>query len=53
MEMLGDGNAIYIRGAGGGNVIRRNYIHHLVALMIMQAAIRTDGGQTDTTIRPI
>ncbi len=50
MESLGDGNAIYIRGAGGGNVIRRNYIHHLVAPMIMQAAIRTDGGQMDTTI---
>jgi hypothetical protein len=50
MEMLGDGNAIYIRGAGAGNVIRRNYIHHLVAPMHMQAAIRTDGGQMDTTI---
>ncbi|QEG43124.1 right-handed parallel beta-helix repeat-containing protein [Roseimaritima ulvae] len=50
MELLGDGNAIYIRGAGAGNKIRRNYIHHLVAPMIMQAAIRTDGGQMDTTI---
>jgi hypothetical protein len=50
MEELGDGNAIYIRGAGAGNVIRRNYIHHLVAPMKMQAAIRTDGGQRDTTI---
>ncbi len=50
MEMLGDGNGIYIRGAGAGNVIRRNYIHHLIAPMIMQAAIRTDGGQMDTTI---
>ena len=50
MEMLGDGNAIYIRGAGANNIIRRNYIHHLVAPMIMQAAIRTDGGQTDTLI---
>jgi hypothetical protein len=50
MELLGDGNAIYIRGAGAGNVIRRNYIHHLVAPMKMQAAIRTDGGQTDTLI---
>lgn len=50
MEKLGDGNAIYIRGVGGGNMIRRNYIHHLVAPMIMQAAIRTDGGQMDTTI---
>lgn len=50
MEELGDGNAIYIRGAGAGNVIRRNYIHHLVAQMKMQAAIRTDGGQRDTLI---
>lgn len=50
MEMLGDGNAIYIRGAGLNNVIRENYIHHLVAPMKMQAAIRTDGGQTGTSI---
>ncbi len=48
MEMLGDGNAFYIRGAGAGNVFRRNYVHHLVAPMIMQCAIRTDGGQMDT-----
>ena len=50
METMGDGNAIYIRGAGAGNEIRRNYVHHLVAPMIMQAAIRTDGGQMDTLI---
>ena len=50
MEKLGDGNGIYIRGSGAGNVIRRNYLHHLVAPMIMQAAIRTDGGQKDTLI---
>lgn len=50
MERLGDGNGIYIRGAAAGNVIRRNYIHHLVAPMKMQSAIRTDGGQTDTLI---
>ncbi len=50
MEMLGDGNAIYIRGAGAGNVIRRNYVHHLVTPMHMQCAIRTDGGQRDTLI---
>jgi parallel beta-helix repeat protein len=48
MEMLGDGNAFYIRGAGAGNIFRRNYVHHLVAPMIMQCAIRTDGGQMDT-----
>ncbi|MDF7825949.1 right-handed parallel beta-helix repeat-containing protein [Pontiellaceae bacterium B12227] len=50
MQRLGDGNAIYIRGAGAGNVIRRNYIHHLVTPMIMQCAVRTDGGQMDTLI---
>ncbi|NND95977.1 MAG: right-handed parallel beta-helix repeat-containing protein [Pirellulaceae bacterium] len=50
MELLGDGNAIYIRGAGAGNVIRGNYIHDLVAPMMMQCAIRTDGGQRDTLI---
>ena len=50
MEKLGDGNAIYIRGAGPGNVIRRNYIHHLVSPMHIQSAIRTDGGQMDTLI---
>ena len=48
MEIMGDGNAFYIRGAGAGNIFRRNYIHHLVAPMIMQCAIRTDGGQHDT-----
>ena len=50
MQELADGNAIYIRGAGAGNVIRRNYIHHLVAPTMLQAAIRTDGGQRDTLI---
>ena len=50
MEKLGDGNAIYVRGAGANNVVRRNYVHHLVAPMHMQCAIRTDGGQTDTLI---
>lgn len=48
MEKMGDGNAIYIRGAGSDNVFRRNYIHDLVTPMIMQCAIRTDGGQKDT-----
>lgn len=50
MEILGDGNGIYIRGAGPGNVIRRNYVHHLVAETNAQGAIRTDGGQMDTLI---
>ncbi len=50
MSEMGDGNGIYIRGAGSGNVIRRNYIHHLLGPTRMQAAIRTDGGQRDTLI---
>lgn len=50
MLRLGDGNAIYIRGAGEGNIIRRNYIHDMVGETMMQAAIRTDGGQTGTLI---
>ncbi|MCK4921901.1 MAG: right-handed parallel beta-helix repeat-containing protein [Bacteroidales bacterium] len=48
MMRMGDGNAIYVRGAGEGNVIRRNYIHHMVGATPMQAAMRTDGGQTGT-----
>jgi len=50
MQILGDGNGIYIRGAGPGNVIRRNYVHHLLAATNAQGAIRTDGGQMDTLI---
>ncbi len=50
MQQLGDGNGIYIRGAGAGNVIRRNYIHDLVSPVALQSAIRTDGGQRDTLI---
>jgi hypothetical protein len=50
MQMLGDGNGIYIRGTGPGNMIRRNYIHDLVAETGKQSGIRTDGGQMDTLI---
>ncbi|MGJ8673738.1 right-handed parallel beta-helix repeat-containing protein [Rubritalea sp.] len=50
MQILGDGNGIYIRGCGPGNVIRGNYVHHLVAATPKQSAIRTDGGQMDTLI---
>ncbi|MGI9239885.1 MAG: right-handed parallel beta-helix repeat-containing protein, partial [Verrucomicrobiales bacterium] len=50
MQQLNDGNGIYIRGAGAGNIIRRNYIHDLLAPTVMQSSIRTDGGQRDTLI---
>ncbi|TWU44198.1 hypothetical protein Q31b_17340 [Novipirellula aureliae] len=48
MQILGDGNGIYVRGAGAGNVIRSNYIHHLVSDINGQSGMRTDGGQMDT-----
>ena len=48
MQILGDGNGIYVRGAGAGNVIRGNYIHHLVSPINGQSGMRTDGGQMDT-----
>ena len=48
MQILGDGNGIYVRGAGAGNVIRSNYIHHLVSSINGQSGMRTDGGQMDT-----
>ena len=50
MQELNDGNGIYIRGCGAGNIIRRNYIHDLLAPTVMQSSIRTDGGQRDTLI---
>ncbi|MDB2673517.1 right-handed parallel beta-helix repeat-containing protein [Akkermansiaceae bacterium] len=50
MQQLNDGNGIYIRGAGAGNIICRNYIHDLLAPTVMQSSIRTDGGQRDTLI---
>ncbi|TWU44376.1 hypothetical protein Q31b_19120 [Novipirellula aureliae] len=51
MEVMGDGNGIYLRGAGIGNVIRQNYIHHFIAQeIVMQSAIRTDGLQKGTLI---
>ena len=33
-----------------GNIIRRNYIHHLVNPIGSQSGIRTDSGQMDTLI---
>ncbi len=50
MELMGDGNGIYIRGAGNGNIISQNYIHHLEKEIVMQSPIRTDGGQRGTLI---
>lgn len=49
MEVLGDGNGIYISGAGLGNVIRRNFVHDIVGEGA-QSAIRIDDQQEGVTI---
>ncbi|MCK5801638.1 MAG: right-handed parallel beta-helix repeat-containing protein [Lentisphaeria bacterium] len=44
MELLGDGNAVYVSGCGGGNVIRRNWCHDNLG-DYMNAVIRNDDDQ--------
>ncbi len=48
VETMGDGNAIYLSGAGTGNIIRKNYIHHVLSSGI-QTALRPDDLQKQTT----
>ncbi len=50
MEICGDGNAIYISGAGGGNQIIENYCHHSPSYRT-NSAIRCDDDQEETTIK--
>lgn len=49
VQKLSDGNAIYISGAGTGNIIRYNYIHDNLEHSF-PAAIRCDDDQHETTI---
>ncbi len=49
METMGDGNAIYVSGTGGGNQVLNNFIHDIPAQNI-NANIRCDDDQNDTTI---
>jgi hypothetical protein len=49
MERLGDGNAIYVSGCGGGNIVRKNYIHDIFGPGA-NAMIRTDDLQYETVI---
>jgi hypothetical protein len=48
-QVLGDGGCINISGAGDGNIIRRNFIHHILNPYI-HGAIRTDDFQRLTHI---
>ena len=45
IEVLGDGNGIYLSGAPEGNVVRENYLHHIYG---GTSAIRADDWQQDT-----
>jgi hypothetical protein len=50
MRELGDGNCIYVSGAGGGNVLRENYCHDVLETTRLIAAIRCDDDQHETLI---
>ena len=47
VEKMGDGNAIYLSGAGTGNIVRRNFIHNILSSGI-QTALRPDDLQEQT-----
>ena len=46
-QILGDGSALNVSGAGDGNIIRRNYIHHIFGGF--HGVIRTDDYQRCVT----
>ena len=47
MEVLGDGNCIYVSGAGGGTIVRHNFCHDCTG-KYMNAVIRCDDDQHGT-----
>lgn len=49
MEIMGDGNGIYISGTGGGNMVRGNVIHDCPSPSFAEG-IRCDDDQHDTII---
>ncbi len=49
VQLLSDGNAIYVSGAGRGNIIRYNYIHDNLEPS-MPAPVRCDDDQHETLI---
>ncbi len=49
VQLLSDGNAIYVSGAGSGNIVRYNYIHDNLEHSL-PAAIRCDDDQHETLI---
>lgn len=49
MEVMQDGNGIYVSGAGGGNIIRGNYVHDTPSIATGEG-IRCDDDQNETII---
>lgn len=49
MEIMGDGNAIYVSGTGGGNQVLNNFIHDIPSGNI-NASIRCDDDQHATLV---
>lgn len=49
MEIMGDGNAVYVSGAGRNNRVLNNFIHDIPAQNI-NASIRCDDDQHEATI---
>lgn len=49
MDIMQDGNGVYISGAGTGNIVRGNYIHHTPS-MAAGEAIRCDDDQNETLV---
>ena len=49
VQLLSDGNGIYVSGTGTGNIVRYNYLHDNVAHSL-PAAIRCDDDQHETLI---
>lgn len=49
VQLLSDGNAVYVSGTGTGNIIRYNYVHDNLAHSL-PAAIRCDDDQYETLI---
>ena len=49
MELLGDGNGIYISGTGVGNTVRRNYVHDIEGMGTV-SGIRLDDEEYYTLV---
>lgn len=49
MEIMSDGNGIYVSGTGTGNIVRENFIHNCTSKHFAEG-IRCDDDQYETTI---